>query len=319
MDGVGNLAAQVTMYRAIVENTIDIIIRYNAQRQRVYVSPACREMLGYEPEELQGTEPSATIHSEDFAMVHPRFLRFGPLHPRTTATFRMRRKDGTYIWVEGHYRYLPEDGTSIAVLRDVTDRKNAELLLEEANRKLAEANAILRQLAQQDGMTGLANRRRFDELLATEFQRAAREQVPLAVLLLDVDCFKAYNDLHGHLSGDECLRLVAGATASALKRPGDLAARYGGEEFVVLLPQTELAGALAVGEDIRAAVADLRVDHPGSLYRHVTISVGAASIMPLPGGNPSGLVEAADRALYRAKSDGRNRVCGAAEPALVPV
>jgi len=315
--GSDDTAAQAAMYRLMVENTLDLIIRYDAGRHRIYVSPSSLEMLGYAPEEMLGGYASGTLHPEDRAEIDATFWRVGPAVPSLDLTFRGIRKDGQVIWVEGRYRYLPEDGGILAVLRDITERRHAEEMLAEANETLEAANRILLTLAQQDGLTRLANRRRFDEALAEEFRRACRQAQPLSALLLDVDQFKAYNDRYGHLAGDECLRRISRAIEAVPQRPGDLVARYGGEEFVVLLPATEAHGAWIVAEAIRQAVAALGLEHLGSAERIVTVSIGMSSI--IPGGDcdqPEQLVAAADQALYRAKAGGRNRVAGFQDDAL---
>ena len=183
-------------------------------------------------------------------------------------------------------------------------------MLEAANEKLAAANDILRKLAQQDGLTGLANRRRFDELLEQEYRRAARQQTPLALMLLDVDSFKAYNDRYGHIAGDECLRRISRTAEGVLQRPSDHIARYGGEEFVALLPATDLAAGILLAERLREAIAGLGIEHLGSLHRVVTISIGVCGAISFDDNNPAQLVEAADRALYHAKLEGRNCVRG---------
>jgi diguanylate cyclase (GGDEF)-like protein len=168
---------------------------------------------------------------------------------------------------------------------------------------------VLRRLACLDGLTGIGNRRRFDELLEQEWRRAARTGQPLALILADVDDFKAYNDHYGHLAGDECLRLVASTLAAAIKRSMDLLARYGGEEFACLLPETDLTGAVVVARRLVTAVAELRIPHAYSgAAACVTISAGVASIIPSQDGSASALVQAADTCLYRAKKEGRNRV-----------
>jgi diguanylate cyclase (GGDEF)-like protein/PAS domain S-box-containing protein len=307
------------MYQLIVENTLDIIIQYGPNRERIYVSPASREMLGYDPSEMMGIPVTTIIHPDDYPIVHPKFFAFGPEQPSLQLTYRARRKDGNYLWVEGHYRHVASDGTSIAVLRDVNDRKMAELMLQEANEKLEEANGILRRLAQQDGLTGLANRRRFDEMMEQEIRRSARQQEFLAILLLDVDCFKAYNDLYGHVAGDECLRDIGRCLEAAIRRPGDCAARYGGEEFVMLLPATDLAGATLLAEKLRQGVVDLTIKHLGSPHHVVTISVGASAMIPYADDDPSLLLDAADRELYRAKASGRNTVHASQPNTCAPV
>lgn len=180
-------------------------------------------------------------------------------------------------------------------------------------RELEAAQIELQLLASRDGLTGVANRRSFDEKLAMEWHRAAREGQPLSLLLTDVDYFKRYNDTYGHQEGDACLRAVAQAMAGNVHRPADLVARYGGEEFAVILPGTDLAGVAVMAERIRAAVEQLGLPHRASeIADHVTLSVGTVTAIPGADGNPGQLVSAADAALYRAKHAGRNRVAAGA-------
>ncbi len=204
----------------------------------------------------------------------------------------------------GRRRYLAADaspifdadGKLVAVvetLRDVTDEKRAQVALE--------------QLATRDGLTGLANRRCFDDTLNAEWQRALRNQQPLSLLMVDVDNFKQYNDAYGHLGGDECLQRIASAVASEM-RANDLVARYGGEEFAVILPNQSLKGAAIVAERIRCRVEQLRLPNLGSQQHVVTVSIGAATALASPATDPSQLVATADSALYRAKHMGRNRI-----------
>lgn len=182
-------------------------------------------------------------------------------------------------------------------------------------RRLRQVNTMLAQLASRDGLTGLANRRTFDEMLATEWRRAQRLQQPLALLMLDVDHFKLYNDTYGHLSGDDCLRKVAGVIATQGARPGDLAARYGGEEFAVILPNTDATGATNLATRIRDGVAALDLAHLQSGLQRVSISAGVAVMQPSAELEPSALIARADKALYQAKHLGRDRVNFAAETA----
>ncbi len=168
---------------------------------------------------------------------------------------------------------------------------------------------LLRQLVYTDGLTGMANRRRFDEMSRIEWDRTQRRHAPLCLALVDVDWFKRYNDSLGHQAGDECLRAVAQALTVGARRAGDLLARYGGEEFVLLLPDTPLEGGVAVAEQLRAAVEALAQPHPSSDFGHVTVSVGVScreGVMPQA--TLEGLLSAADERLYTAKAQGRNRV-----------
>lgn len=181
-------------------------------------------------------------------------------------------------------------------------------LLESELRRRAAAEAAAAQLARTDGLTRLANRRWFDEDMSRKWARTARDGLPMSLLMIDVDYFKAFNDTYGHQAGDEVLAAVGKAIRNSVRRPDDLPARYGGEEFVVLLPDTDEAGANQVAAAIGAAIRRLRIDHGASTYRIVTVSIGAATAKPNMGMTKSGLIRCADAALYRAKEDGRNRV-----------
>ncbi len=184
---------------------------------------------------------------------------------------------------------------------------------ERAKEKLADAYQILESLAQSDSLTGLANRRRFDAALQVEFARAMRNRTSLAVALFDIDLFKQYNDTYGHVAGDDCLRQVAELIKANVRRPADVVARYGGEEFVVLLPDTDIAGALAVAEQVRFAVSEAALPHRASLLGRVTLSGGVHAIQRSEATTALGLLEAADGALYLAKQNGRNRICQEAD------
>lgn len=175
--------------------------------------------------------------------------------------------------------------------------------------QLEAANQELERLASVDGLTQVANRRRFDEYLNIEWRRLAREQNPLSLILCDIDYFKRYNDTYGHLTGDECLQRVASALRQALRRPTDLVARYGGEEFAIILPNTDAQGAAIVAEAIRQGVRQLEIPHAQSLSSsYVTLSLGIACQIPTPDISPQQLIATADRGLYQAKAQGRDRV-----------
>ena len=187
-------------------------------------------------------------------------------------------------------------------------RVHAEEEASRAGEALLTLNKTLEKLALQDGLTGLANRRQFDLALRDELSRATRTDGSLALIMMDVDCFKRYNDIYGHLAGDECLRQVSKVILSAEGRTGDLAARYGGEEFAILLPNTDIQGALKVAEEIRRAIHELDIPHDGNLPGVVTISAGITVLMPVTDRDTSSmLIGAADEALYAAKSAGRNQ------------
>lgn len=197
---------------------------------------------------------------------------------------------------------VTEDQYVLALVSDITAMKESELSL----KSLAER---MKGLAETDALTGLANRRFFDEGLQREFEAAKQTGGPLSVLLIDVDRFKAYNDSYGHLAGDGCLQSVAGAIAAASRRSGDITARFGGEEFAVLLPDTDTDTAIAIADKIRTSIRELDLPHEGSEYGIVTVSVGATVFTrDSRVGNPAELVARADLALYQAKDAGRDRV-----------
>jgi diguanylate cyclase (GGDEF)-like protein len=182
----------------------------------------------------------------------------------------------------------------------------------ELSAALTSTNQRLETLSQQDGLTGIANRRAFDHRLGMHFAQALRKREPLALALCDVDYFKGFNDRYGHVAGDECLRRIASLLAHHARRPTDLAARYGGEEFALLLPDTPAEGARAVLDGIRDELRSLAIEHAGSdCGKVVTLSIGLASCRHDEDKDALQLVTRADEALYRAKSLGRNRIVGA--------
>ena len=191
----------------------------------------------------------------------------------------------------------------------VLELKDKTRKLLQLSEQLEKVNHNLQQLTMVDGLTQINNRRRFDQVYAKEWKRLCRVQEPLSVIMCDVDSFKAYNDTYGHLQGDNVLMQVARAIKHCLKRPADLAARYGGEEFVVLLPNTLLAGAVQVAEDIRQSVKILAIRHQHSSNAdRITLSLGVASMVPSSQSRAEILLQSADQALYQAKDQGRDRV-----------
>jgi diguanylate cyclase (GGDEF)-like protein len=192
--------------------------------------------------------------------------------------------------------------TSMAVLISVF----ADLTM--LYRRVFKANVLLTALANQDGLTSLANRRLFDETLDAEWRRAKRHGKFVSLLLVDVDLFKQFNDRFGHLAGDDCLRKVAMVLNESAQRPGDLAARYGGEEFALILPAITALGAMGLAMQIRARLDALAIPHPDMPMGKVTVSIGVATMVPDMQALPEHVIQAADRALYVAKNEGRDRV-----------
>ena len=198
--------------------------------------------------------------------------------------------------------------SALDLKRELDQRRAHERELEALTDRLKRLNDELQRLAVVDELTGVPNRRYFNQLIRKEWGRAARDGTPLSLLLIDIDLFKGYNDRYGHPAGDGCLARVAGRVNRLTRRPGDAVARYGGEEFAVLLANTNADGAAVVAEILRAAIEQLGVEHAGSPHRVVTISLGAATATPDRRSSPERLLGAADRALYDAKRAGRNRV-----------
>lgn len=181
--------------------------------------------------------------------------------------------------------------------------------VQELNERLALANKELEQLASVDGLTGIANRRRFDMTLEREWQRLTRDQKPFSLILGDIDYFKRYNDTYGHQAGDECLQKVCQACHDCAKRASDLAARYGGEEIAVILPDTDSIGAMYIAQEIRQRIRQLNIKHDASpIGNLISMSLGVATITPHTQLKPNVLINQADMALYRAKQNGRNRI-----------
>ena len=291
-------------FRLLAENSNDVIMHLDRDLVRRYVSPACREMFGYEPSELVGGKSGGYAHADDVGAMSE--VRDGLLEGRLdqqTVVSRRRYKDGRWIWIETKYRALVDPVTGIrngilATIRDVSERKKVE-------HELAEAHRRLEVLASEDALTGLANRRHFDERLA-EADVGRTDSVSL--VMVDVDHFKLFNDKYGHPAGDRCLKQVGQAIKAASLFPTDTVARLGGEEFALLLPKTGLSGAVAVAERVRRNVELLGIAHAASPTAGVTVSVGVAALSASEEGSVADLVTKADTALYEAKSLGRNRV-----------
>ncbi len=306
--------ASEARYRLLADYSTDVVIACDRNLIRTYVSPASYENFGYRPEELLGKPTAQAAHPEDAAelIAGLQALREGRLD-RFISRDRRRHKDGRWVWAETHYRAVRSGAGAfegvVGTSRDVSARKAME-------DELASANERLRALADQDALTGLANRRAFDAALAREHARARAEHGRLSLVIFDVDCFKAYNDFYGHPAGDDCLRRIAVAIADAAPGPGGLAARNGGEEFALLLPALDEAGALALAQRTQQAVFALALPHCGSSHGVVTLCAGVAE---LGWAEPAeALIREADRALYLAKNGGRNRVmpASACAPAL---
>lgn len=287
--------------RLLVEHSRDVLCRLGPDLCIRYCSPSARSVLGLAPAEMIGHRPSTFVLEEDRHILIEAAARVVAGEDVEPPTVRVLRPDGDLIWIETSARVLRDaDGgvrEVVLVVRDVSERHSLRLKLERET--------------VTDALTGLANRRAFDNALTREWSRAARHDTELSLILLDLDGFKAFNDRYGHAAGDDALRRVAAAIQGVVRRPGDLAVRYGGEELAVILPRTPAAGAARVARTLRTAIETLGVPHLGSAKGVLTASLGVATAAGPVGRTiamPDGLLVGADGALYRAKNNGRNRV-----------
>ncbi|WP_409275282.1 PAS domain S-box protein [Neobacillus sp. SCS-31] len=295
-------------YRFITENSKDVISFLDSGGRYDYISSASRDILGYEPDELIGKNVFSFVHEDDAPELERAQLEnLIGVNDHFSLIYRHRLKDGSYRWIDTVAKVLlnekGEIDSFLAISRDATERKEKEKSLETAN-------DFLKVLSSLDGLTGISNRRYFEEILEKEWERNKANETPLSAIMLDIDCFKLYNDTFGHLAGDDCLKQVASVIRDALKRPRDLAARYGGEEFIILLPETDKAGALLIAETIRESIRKQEIPHTSSeIDSYITISAGYATIVPDAQFEPKDLIREADIALYQAKRNGKNKVC----------
>lgn len=259
--------------------------------------------------EMDGIEACRLIKSFEYLQDTPIIM--------VTATIQI--KDLQMAFAAGAIDYITKPLNKVELLarvssalrlkREIDNRKAREQELLKVTQQLKEANQTLHRLSTLDGLTGIANRRHFDEFLELEWKRAIRDVTPISLVIIDIDFFKAYNDTYGHQAGDDCLKQVANSLKDISKRPSDLVARYGGEEFVVLLTKTDTDGAAFLADKMRANVEALGVAHLRSqVTDRVTISLGVATIVPNQSSSSAELVAVADQALYQAKKGGRNRV-----------
>ena len=299
-------SVEVDSFRVMAECSVDILCRVTADMRCIYASPSAMRILGWAPDEMRALFPGQLVHPADLLRVKGAHERYVSEQDASLAfrEARLRKQDGSFAWFEFH----------ACLARDPSNSGPAEVLLSMRDISLrVELERSLHLLAMTDGLTGLANRRAFDEALEREWRRAWREKLPISLLLLDLDNFKGVNDSYGHQVGDECLRIVGETLQSIVRRPGDVVARYGGEEMAVLLPATDDYGAFIVAEQLRGTVEALQWAHRTN-HAHgsvVTVSIGCATALLQDSGRVSvtsaNLLEAADKSLFQAKAEGRNR------------
>lgn len=293
--------------RLLTESSPDVMLLNDLSSRILYSTRAVKRMLGFLPVELyRKSFQHDLMHPDEIPAYIQALDAVRRQNESRTLIYRMHRKDGSWMWAEGCIS-LYRDETSeqpigfVNVIRDITHRKEAE-------DRLLNAYNELEILAAIDALTGVANRRHFDAVLDAEWKRAVRNGTTISMLLLDVDFFKNFNDIYGHIMGDDCLRDIAATASQCTRRSTDMVARFGGEEFAIVLPETDEAGAAALAERIRSAVQSHAVRHAGNVHGVVTISIGCAAMVPTRGTSSIPLIEAADKALYRAKNIGRNAV-----------
>jgi len=301
-----SLETSEAYFRLLAETSRDVIVLTDLEGGRRYVSPAAAELLGWSPDELVGGSYRDLVHPDDLAEWKSLLADSSTGTTGKILQYRCRKKDGSYLWMESNLRLYHDPTTGkpfgfVNVVRDISGRKAAEEDLEKAFR-------LVESLASIDGLTEIANRRRLDQVLEHEWRLAIRTNSDISLLLIDVDHFKAYNDIYGHLAGDDCLRRLAKVILEMVARPSDLVARYGGEEFAVVLPNTPPPGAMQVADRIRVAVQELDMPHAGNPHHVVTVSIGCATETPEMDSKLESLIDAADHALYRAKNAGRNAI-----------
>ena len=230
---------------------------------------------------------------------------------KEVSTISLNQTEGIQTWLASYFPIFDINNVPTRVgfvVIEISDRKKAESDMQYAESLLRMANLELEKLVNIDGLTQIANRRCFNDRLEFEWERLCREQKSLSLILFDIDYFKRYNDCYGHQVGDDCLSAIAQTANQILCRPADLVARYGGEEFVIVLPNTDLDGAIIVAEQIRKAVLELNISHQNSdISDTVTISLGITCLLPCSAQKSTILIKQADMALYRAKHEGRNR------------
>lgn len=301
------LQEMASLHAMVTQNSRDVIVLADFDGRPHYISPAVLSLTGWEPEETMQRGFSEVAHPEDLPKIRALVNDLRQGAESAMIEYRIQRRTGDYIWVEGGFRVLRDQGTGVRsgiliIIRDIGERKCAEELL-------LQTYQAVERLAVVDALTGLANRRRFDECLTAEWRRGIRDRSPLSLLMIDADHFKMYNDSYGHVRGDSCLKQIAESALSVAARTGDLVARYGGEEFAILLPGTGSEGAMMVASDLCEALRARNIPHIGNSPEVVTVSIGCATMIPQLEEQAATLIEIADKALYTAKLNGRNNIC----------
>lgn len=306
MSFMGELSSESAVYRTLLETTKAIPWKIDwATMTFAYIGPQIEALLGWSPESWMTVEDWATrMHPDDREQVVNFCVAQSQAGVDHEADYRALTKDNGYVWIRDVVHVVRNDRGEVEALIgfmfDITDRKKTE-------EKLIALQKELEALSFKDGLTNIANRRRFDVGLELEWESARSNGQPLSILLFDIDFFKQYNDLYGHVRGDRCLIDIAQTLSLALDGPRDLVARFGGEEFVVLLPQADASVALKVAERCQRLIQKQAIPHAQSPHdQRITVSIGVGTIVPHDQTKPSSFIEAVDQQLYAAKKNGRN-------------
>lgn len=303
------------LYRTILNSSPDDITITDLKGCIQVVSPAAKRMFGYEPEyeHFVGSQLLDYIVPEERERARANLVNLYKGNYLGPSEYHGIRQDQSIFNIEVNsgliYGANGQPSRMVFMVRNVTERKQAEQQIQELVQQLEIEKKIAQSNANTDGLTGLANRRFFDEMLSVEFLRLKRSGLPLSLIMLDVDRFKNFNDSYGHLAGDDCLRKIATTIKTIAGRSTDIAARFGGEEFIIVLTETDQNGAATLAERLRQAVEALAIPHSGSdIADYVTVSLGVATVFTNNLVSPDQIVALADEALYRAKQAGRNRI-----------
>lgn len=308
MSDASELVNDSEVYRTLLESTKAIPWKIDwASMKFTYIGPQIEALLGWSPESWVSVEDWAMrMHAEDREHVVNFCVTQSKAGVDHEADYRALTKDNGYVWIRDVVHVVRNDRGEVEALIgfmfDISERKKTE-------DQLLSLQKELEVLSFKDGLTNIANRRRFDSCFELEWERARRERRPLSLLLLDVDFFKQYNDLYGHIQGDKCLIAIAQTLSLALDGPRDLVARYGGEEFIVLLPEADAEVARKVAERCQRLIQKQSIVHALSPHDHrLTVSIGAGSMAPGEWDRPTDFIKAVDQQLYAAKNNGRHRI-----------
>lgn len=295
-----------TVYRTLLESTKAIPWKIDWSTMRfAYIGPQIENLLGWSPSSWESVEDwAARMHPEDRERVVDFCVTQSRAGTDHEADYRALAQDGGYVWIRDVVHVVRNERgeveSLIGFMFDITERKKTE-------EKLIALQKELEALSFKDGLTNIANRRRFDVSLEREWESARSNGQPLSMLLFDIDFFKQYNDLYGHVRGDRCLVDIAQTLSLALDGPRDLVARYGGEEFVVLLPQADASVARKVAERCQRLIQKQAIPHAESPHgQQITVSIGVGTVVPDGTMKAASFIEAVDQQLYAAKKNGRN-------------